>query len=113
MKELEGSYPQASEFYERVHEKQPTIDRLNRLARYSVRNREKRPPIGTPTPLSCYLMESFPDSKIHLCISGYPHADGGKEPQKDNTMCNSISCKSWQEREELPQVGGYVNKDRT
>lgn len=36
VKELEGSYPQASELYERVHERQPTIDRLNRLARYFV-----------------------------------------------------------------------------
>jgi len=36
LKELERSYGQASEFYERVYEKQPTIDRLNRLARYDV-----------------------------------------------------------------------------
>lgn len=34
VKELEGSYLQASNLYEQVYEKQPTIDRLNRLARY-------------------------------------------------------------------------------
>lgn len=82
VKEFEGNYAQASQFYERVHEKQPTIDRLNRLARYSVRKRKK---------IYISIVHRFLGSRTRQ--NRQPDADMvTKETQtrEENTMCKNL-----------------------